>query len=112
MTLFRSVTAGLLGACVVLLTRLQPAAVHASSPRPVIATNAATIVDVSPQVTDVTSLVHLAPGEHVVAVGEQTVDSDLAAGAAIAASRQGSGRYLDLTIADAVASRRVLVLMH
>ena len=72
----------------------------------------AAILDVAPGVTDVASIVRLAPGERVTAVGAHPVASDLAAGAAIAALPRGPGRYVDLTVARGDAERRVIVLLH
>ncbi|MBL9016934.1 MAG: hypothetical protein JNL83_22285 [Myxococcales bacterium] len=118
MFLFRSLTIGLLGACILLLARLEGpaatvspgAAVHAAP-----AATAATIVDVAPGVraSDVPSLIRLAPGERVVAVDDRRVDSDLAAGVAIANRAPASGAFVDLDIAGTGgAHRRVLVLLH
>lgn len=75
-------------------------------------TTPAAILDVAPGVTDVASIVRLAPGERVTSVGAEPVASDLAAGAAIAALPRGPGRYVDLTVARGDAERRVIVLLH
>ena len=120
MILFRSLTIGLLGACVLLLVKLL-----ARSPvpvRPPVPASAAiqllegvpTIIDVSPAIraADLPALVPLANGEHVLAVGDRSVFSDLSAGAEIARSGLTSGQYLDLTVGNGVITRRVLVLMH
>lgn len=121
MLLFRSLTTGLLGACLALLVQLEPlsralpACVLAppAAPRsPAAVAPAASIVDVAPGVADVAALIQLAPGERVIAVGDRPMTSDLAAGAALAALPRGPGRYLDLTVASASTTRRVLVLMH
>ena len=122
MLLLRSLTVGLLGACVVLLARVHPAHpvvhhvrhLHVAPdvwPQPR-APAQATIVDVAPGVVDVAALVALGPGEHVVAVGDHTVASDLVAGAVISTAPRGPGRFLDLTVEGPTTSRRVLVLMH
>lgn len=121
MLLFRSLTTGLLGACLALLVQLEPlsravpacAVAAPSAPRaPTSTAPAASIVDVAPGVSDVAAMVQLAPGERVIAVGDQPTTSDLAAGAALAALPRGPGRYLELTVATAATTRRVLVLMH
>lgn len=119
MLLFRSLTVGLLGACVALLVRLHavPHVVHVSPRAPLPEATreapwAASIVDIAPGVDDLAAVVSLAPGEHVVAVDDRRVASDLAAGVAIASAPRGTGRYLDLTVESATSSRRVLVLMH
>ena len=76
--------------------------------------NTVTVVDVAHGVdaTQLASLVRLQPDERVVAVDDQRVDNDFAAGAAIAAHDLNSGKYLDLTVRGTRGSRRVLVLMH
>ncbi len=105
MMVFRSLVLGLLGACAILLAQAanRPVVVQAAPPA-----NRATIIDVAPGVTDVIPLLGLAPGEHVLSVGDQTVLTDLEAGAAIRDTRQAPGRYVDL----ATTQRRVLVLLH
>lgn len=105
MLVFRTLVLGLLGACAILLAQAanRPVVV-ASSP----AANRATIIDVAPGVADVIPLLALAPGEHVLAVGDRRVRTDLEAGAAIRDTRQAPGSYVDLTTTE----RRVLVLLH
>jgi hypothetical protein len=73
-----------------------------------------TVVDVARGVDAGTlaSLVRLRADERVVAVDDQQVQNDFAAGAAIAARDLASGKYLDLTVTGATGARRVLVLMH
>ncbi len=114
MLLFRSLTTGLLGACVLLLVRLQPpklASAPAPVPRPMLS---ATIVDVSPAIraAALSTLVRLSPGEHVVAIDDQSVANDLVAGTVIGDRALVSGQFLDLTVSSASSSRRVLLLMH
>jgi hypothetical protein len=105
MLVFRSLVLGLLGACAILLAQAanRPVIVHAAAP-----TNRATIIDVAPGVNDVIPLLGLAPGEHVLSVGDRAVMTDLEAGAAIRDTQQSAGRYVDL----ATTQRRVLVLLH
>ncbi|CAN5877983.1 hypothetical protein BH11MYX3_BH11MYX3_37200 [soil metagenome] len=119
MFLFRSLTIGLLGACMMLLVRIEPARLQVQptsspEPQPQVVANAS-IVDVAPGLrgAEVSSLIRLAPGERVIAVDDRPVDSDLAAGAAIAMRAPGSGGYVDLEVErpDGL-HRRVLVLMH
>ncbi|MGE0401088.1 MAG: hypothetical protein AB7T06_30540 [Kofleriaceae bacterium] len=102
---FRSIVVGLLGACAILLAQAanRPVIVQAA-----VSTNHATIIDVAPGVDDVIPLLGLAPGEHVLSVGDRTVLTDLEAGAAIRDTRQAPGHYVDLT----TTQRRVLVLLH
>lgn len=116
MLLFRSLTIGLLGACVMLLLRLGPSRttiVTTVPERPVGST--ATIVDLAPGLSSgvVTSLVRLGPGERVVAVDDRAVASDLEAGAAITDHPRVAGSFVDLEVAsDRGEHRRVLVLLH
>ena len=122
MLLFRSLTIGLLGACILLIARLeQPTATVIIKPEATLAlpapalASSATIVDVAPGVRaqDVPALIRLAPGERVVAVDDRRVDSDLAAGVAIASRAPSAGTFVDLDIEGAGGSqRRVLVLLH
>jgi hypothetical protein len=120
MLLFRSIVVGLLGACCLLLAvrprceiavRSLPAfPAHVSAwegPRP-------TIIDVAPLMAqgEVAKLVRLAPGEHVIAVGDAHVAGDVEAGAVLATVDQRPGRYVDLTVAGPLGERRVLVLLH
>ena len=120
MLLFRSLTVGLLGACLLLLLRIEP--------RPAVvlregantaaelehASTAPTVVDVAAgiQVAAIPSLIRLAPGERVIAVDDRPVDSDLAAGAAITARTATASSFVDLTVERAGTHRRVLVLLH
>lgn len=104
MLVLRSLVLGLLGACAILFAQAanRPVVVQAAAP------NRATIIDVAPGVSDVIPLLGLAPGEHVLSVGDRTVMTDLEAGAAIRDTRQAPGHYVDLT----TTQRRVLVLLH
>ncbi len=118
MLLFRSLTIGLLGACVLLLARVGPSRTTIVTPpalAPASSMPKATIVDLAPGVSSgvVASLIRLAPGEHVVAVDDRAVKSDLDAGAAITGRPRGTGSFVDLEVAAPDgAHRRVLVLMH
>jgi hypothetical protein len=121
MFLFRSLTIGLLGACVMLLARVEPSThtttvVTQQAPeRSAAVGSTATIVDVAPGLsgTRVPSLIRLAPDEHVVAVDDRAVASNLEAGAAISALAPRAGSFVDLEVAaDTGDRRRVLVLMH
>ena len=117
MFLMRSITVGLLGACLYILIGIpgfRPAAAPAPAPPPYAAPQAVSVVDVAHGVPPslLTSIVQLRHDERVIAVDDQAVANDLAAGAAIAARDPGPGRFLDLTVAGAAGSRRILVLMH
>jgi hypothetical protein len=64
----------------------------------------------------VAEVIRLGADERVTAVDDRAVDSDLAAGARIAARFQheaiGAGGFLDVAIAGGAGARRVLVLFH
>ena len=116
MLLFRSLAVGLMGACVMLLA-VRPAydvrVAQEPPPAPVVAPTSASIVDVARGVApeQVPSLIALAPGEHVVAIGDRAVANDLDAGAELVAGARGGG-FLDLDVRGARGERRVLVLLH
>jgi hypothetical protein len=116
MLLFRSLSLGLLGACLYFVVfPTSPAAspaptiVYQTSAEPL--PSAVTVLDVAPGIgnDDIATMIRLREGEHVVAVGERKVETDLAAGAAI---RGTVGDYLDLTVDGPHGERRVLVLRH
>jgi hypothetical protein len=101
-------------AALVVFTVVEKARMH-EAPKPVASSYApVTVVDVARGVDAGTlaSLVRLRAGERVVAIDDQKVANDFAAGAAISAHDLGSGKYLDLTVDGAAGARRVLVLMH
>jgi len=116
MLLFRSLTLGMLGACLYLLiavgsppTRIRYVVLPQTAP---IQTS---IIDVAHGVTpaQLPGVIPLAPGEHVVAVAEQTVANDLQAGAQISMHAPAPNGFLELTVRSAGGSaRRVLVLAH
>jgi len=83
-------------------------------PAPPINLSSVTVVDVAHGVDagSLATLVRLNADERVVAVDDQTVENDLAAGAAIAEHQLHSGNFLDLTVGGPRGNRRVLVLMH
>lgn len=118
MLLFRSLTIGLLGACVLMLARVGPSRTTIVTPTaaaPVAPGSTATIVDLAPGLSSgvVPSLIRLAPGERVVAVDDQPVENDLDAGAAITARPRGTKTFVDLEVAASTGEhRRVLVLLH
>jgi hypothetical protein len=115
MLVFRSIALGLLGACFLLLVtrptqlRIEREVVPVVQPPP---PPPATIIDVAHGVppAELAQLVRLAPGEHVIAVDDQRVETDLDAGAMMASSYGRS--YLDLTVGGVAGPRRVLVLLH
>jgi hypothetical protein len=115
MLLFRSVTTGMLGACLYFVLQLRAA--PEQPPRSDAPAPGATVVDVAPGVeaTAVYSLLALAGDERVVTVDDYEIDQrpyrDLEQIAVQTAARRGG--FVDLTIASpAGARRRVLVLMH
>ena len=116
MLAFRSLALGLVGACFLLLA-FRPAyeiRVAQPPPPPPIVRDTSTIIDVAAGVSSaqLPPLIQLAAGEHVVAIDDVPVSGDLDAGAAIAAHDRASGSYLDLQVAGAASTRRVLVLLH
>jgi hypothetical protein len=141
MTLFRSVTVGLLGACLYFVVQVSRAQsepepmdrrqqlvehskvlsdltqnlqqrITAMSSRTQIA-RPVTVVDVAHGVpaTAIPALVHVGPGERITAVDDREASSDLVAGAMML-ERIRDGRFIDLTIESATSTRRVLVLLH
>jgi hypothetical protein len=74
----------------------------------------ATVIDVARgvDVGMLTSIVQIGQDERIVAIDDQPIENDLAAGAAIARKTLGANTYLDLTVASPHGKRRVLVLMH
>jgi S1-C subfamily serine protease len=73
-----------------------------------------TVVDVAAGVParQIARLLQLGPAEHVAAVNDRPVDSDLEVGALIASLPPGPGEFLDVTVAGPTTERRVLVLVH
>ena len=132
MLVFRSLTIGLLGACLYLLggvTSLPPPEVvmqRIESPTdqlasvkrfdtPASSDNAVTVIDVAPRVpaTTVASLVRLQPGERIAVVSDRHVANDLEAGMEIAETMRRGSQLLDLTVSGEHAGvRRVLVVLH
>jgi hypothetical protein len=115
MLLFRSLSVGLLGACVLLLaTRRDPRPTRIEHEKELVAvaSHAPTIIDVAPNVsaTQIAQLVRLAPNERVTAVDDRPVTGNLDAGTVIG-SPVGHA-FIDLTIAGGSHERRVLVLIH
>jgi hypothetical protein len=116
MLLFRSLALGLLGACFwMLATRPQ---VIVAAPEParvdVVQEAAPTILDVSPAVTrqQLPALVHLRSGEHVVAIDDEPVASDLDAGRLLASVDRASQRFVELGVRGPRGTRRILMLLH
>jgi len=111
--LYRSLTTGLLAACLLLLARKPaPVIVTVRAPRPVpvlrrpLAQNPVTIVDVAPNIRGnaLASLVRLAPGERVLEINDRPVGDELAGIA--------SGTYMDVSVGGGTHPRRVLLLLH
>ncbi|HEY5938258.1 MAG TPA: hypothetical protein VIU61_26585 [Kofleriaceae bacterium] len=123
MHLFRSLTVGLLGACLYTIlqltaaapgTRAGPAVAAADPVPPSPAPPSVTVVDVAHGVSpaQIVDLLHLGLGERVVAVDDLEVGSDLEAGVVIAGRGTRTREFVDLTIARGDTTRRVLVLQH
>lgn len=86
-------------------------AIEGSYPHP---TANATVIDVARgvEIGMLSSLVQIGRDERVVAIDDQPVENDLAAGALLARKTLGANTYLDLTVDGPHGKRRVLVLMH
>lgn len=139
MLVLRSLTLGLLGACLsmlaILVARTEPQWCPAPRPpAPAGVANPITIIDLAPApegawgIRDLADMIRLAPGEEIVAVNDHPVVVRSACslaphycnGAVLAHGRLVEGmpvaatanRYADFTVASATASRRVLVLIH
>lgn len=117
MLLFRSFALGLLGACFLLLATRPPyeiRVIRAAPPSPL--ATGATIVDVAAGLRgdQLAEVLHLAAGEHVVAVDDRPCDiwgCRLVPDPGATVGR-GEHAYLDLTVDGAHGPRRVLVLVH
>ncbi|HET9988765.1 MAG TPA: hypothetical protein VFQ65_09595 [Kofleriaceae bacterium] len=114
MLLFRSLSVGLLGACVCLLAQRPFERVRVEHERELVAVRPApapTIIDVAPGLTatQIAELVHLAPDERVTSVDDRPVTGNLDAGTVI---EPHDRHFVDLTVASSAGERRVLVLIH
>jgi hypothetical protein len=116
--LYRSLTTGLLAACLLLLARRPvPVVVTVRAPRPVpvlrppLPHDPVTIVDVAPNIRGeaLAKLVRLAPGERVIEINDRPVGDELEAGAAIGSP---DGAYMDVSVGAGTHTRRVLLLLH
>ena len=116
MLLFRSLALGLLGACFWMLATRPTVIIAAPEPSraDVVHEEAPTILDVSPAVTrdQLPALVHLRNGEHVVAIDDAPVASDLDAGRLLASIDRASQKFVELGVAGPRGSRRILMLLH
>lgn len=115
MILFRSVVLGLLGACFWILATRPTVIVAARQEAPLrVVHQAPTILDVSPAVTreQLPSLVHLSDGEHVVAINDVIVASDLDAGRVLANIDRASQKFVELGVSGPRGQRRILMLLH
>ena len=117
MLLFRSFVVGLLGACCLLIAS-RPTEIRVIT-RPVVARDApaptgATLVDVSPLVAtrDIPGMLHLAAGEHVIAVDGANVAGDVETGILFADPAGHRHGYIDVTVAGPAGQRRIVVLLH
>jgi hypothetical protein len=118
MLLFRSLTLGMLGACLYFLASYEsPAPARAPEPELVVVQTPpnVTVIDVARGVSPwaLADLVHLDTGEHVRTLDDRDIGSDLSAGAAIALHgvvvQQG---FLDIGVEGPHGTRRVIMLLH
>lgn len=137
MLAFRSVTTGLLGACLYLLTdlaiRVQPAdtdgvelarvnepSPYARTPPPPVPKSSettgpgVTLIDVAPNVpaATVVGLVKIADHERIMLIGDRYVASNAVAGAEIASEIARGQRYIDLFVGGDGTIRRVIIVIH
>jgi hypothetical protein len=116
MLLFRSLALGLLGACFWMLATRPTVIIAAPDrvPARVTLDEAPTILDVSPAVSrdQLPSLVHLRNGEHVIAINDEVVASDLDAGRLLASVDRASQKFVELGVAGPRGTRRILMLLH
>ena len=118
MLLYRSLSLGMLGACLYFLATFEPAAQPpAPTPETIVVRErpAVTVVDVARGVEAwrLPELVKLHDGEHIHAVDDAVVNSDLGAGAMIALRAAVGRDYLDLTVdTPDGGQRRLLMVLH
>ncbi len=116
--LYRSLTTGLLAACLILLARRsEPVVIKVARPQPVLRPplrlpQALSVIDVAPGLHggELARLVHLAPDERILEVNDKPMADELEAGAAIGWPTTTS--YVDLTVGGRGLSRRVLLILH
>lgn len=126
MLVFRSLTTGLLGACLLLLIGLgdqiqrDPVTVvqmqSPAAPLPPIETTTSnvTVIDVAPGVPakTIATLVRLHEGERIAMINDHAIENDLEAGMQIGEQLRRGSKFVDLTVTDAGTLRRVLVVLH
>jgi hypothetical protein len=118
MLLFRSLTLGMLGACLYMLATYEPPAPAPAPERePLVVRERpnVTVIDVANGVSPWTlaELVRLDAGEHVQTVDDLAIGTDLAAGAAIALHAVVVHHgFIDIGVDGPHGSRRVLMLLH
>lgn len=107
-------TLGMLVGTLIVIFMWHRADGHACTPTSATSRTGATIVDVARgvEVGMLARIVQIAGDERIVAIDDQPVENDIAAGAAIAHRSLGANTYLDLSVAGPRGKRRVLVLMH
>jgi hypothetical protein len=108
-------TLGMLVGTLIVIFLWHRADGHACAPAAATSSSTgATVVDVARgvEVGMLARIVQIAGDERIVAIDDQPVENDIAAGAAIAHRTLGANTYLDLTVASPRGKRRVLVLMH
>jgi hypothetical protein len=129
MLLYRSLSLGFLGACLLLLATRPPVVVEHAGPAcgqtsqshiracPPIP-QGPTILDVASyeSADDLARMFHLGNSEYIAAVDDTPVPNTLGAGVELARlerdGRLGPGRFVDLDVRGPAGERRLLVLMH
>lgn len=114
MSLYRSISVGLLGAAVWLLARLpkhETVAIEQECPvvAPVAAPETLRVVDVVRGTHELVNLLHLAPDDRVVAVNDEPVTDDVFALSDTLDRAAAHRDYVDLSLRG---GRRMLIVIH
>lgn len=114
--LFRSLTVGLVGACLLLILALPRS--ERIVERPVLIDRTLQIggtqvVDIAPNLTtaQLVEALRLAPDERLHIVDHQVVRDDIEAGARLAAWKPEPGKYLELVVSSPMRVRRIVALV-
>jgi hypothetical protein len=127
MLLYRSLSLGFLGACLLLIATRPPVVVHQTGPcaqSPQLS-RACPPIPPGPTILDVASyqsaddlarMLRLGPGEQIAAVNDTQVTSSLDAGVELARLERADalmpGKYVDFEVHGPAGERRLLVLLH
>lgn len=124
MLVLRLLGLGLCAACVTMVATLRlvrvepppPVVIRVAAPRVAIRAPepSVNVVDAVQGVTParLAAILRLQPSERITEINDRPLGDDLAAEEALAELAPRAGQYLDLTIVDAKAARRALILVH